>query len=390
MKRFLIIAGILLTAVAISMAMVRMKPPPPKKEVVDLDPLVEVLVLENMNANFEVTSQGTVRPRTETILSAEVSGTVTSISPKFIAGGVFDSNEVLLRIDPTNYRVAVDQAEALVKQRQIEYDGASKLREQGYRAEAELASAAAALATAKAELVRARRNLERTSIRLPYQGIVRSKEADLGQFVNPGTRIGVVFATDYAEVRLPLTDLDLAFVNLPSATEIAQSGSSDSGPAVTLTATQKGRQQSWQARIVRTEGVVDVSSRVTYAVARIDDPYALRSGSVPLPMGTFVSATIAGSEAENIIRVPRSVVRGSDELVFVDDDSKLRIRKVNIIRGDANYVYLGGGAEVGERVVVTSLETPINGMAVRVRGDEPPAEEEPPADDKLASNAEDN
>ena len=136
MKRFLIIAGILLTAVAISMAMVRMKPPPPKKEVVDLDPLVEVLVLENMDANFEVTSQGTVRPRTETILSAEVSGTVTSISPKFIAGGVFDSNEVLLRIDPTNYRVAVDQAEALVKQRQIEYDGASKLREQGYRAEA--------------------------------------------------------------------------------------------------------------------------------------------------------------------------------------------------------------------------------------------------------------
>ena len=384
MKRFLIIAGILLTAVAIAVGMVRMKPPPPKKEVVDLDPLVEVLVLENMTANFEVTSQGTVRPRTETVLSAEVSGTVTSISPKFIAGGVFDADEVLLRIDPTNYRVAVDQAEALVKQRQIEYDGASKLREQGYRAEAELASAAAALATAKAELVRARRNLERTYIRLPYQGIVRAKEADLGQFVNPGTRLGVVFATDYAEVRLPLTDLDLAFVNLPSATEIAQSGSSDSGPAVTLTATQKGRLQSWQARIVRTEGVVDVSSRVTYDVARIVDPYALRSDSVPLPMGTFVSATIAGAEAENIIRVPRSVVRGSDELVFVDDDNKLRIRKVTIIRGDANFVYVGGGAEVGERVVVTSLETPINGMAVRVKGDEPPA------DDKLASKSEGN
>lgn len=384
MKRFLTIAGILLFAVAISMAMVRMKPPPPKKEVVDLDPIVEVLVLENMTANFEVTSQGTVRPRTETVLSAEVSGTVTSISPKFIAGGVFDANEVLMRIDPTNYRVAVDQAEALVKQRQIEYDGASKLREQGYRAEAELASAAAALATAKAELVRARRNLERTYIRLPYQGIVRAKEADLGHFVNPGTRLGVVFATDYAEVRLPLTDLDLAFVNLPNATQIAQSGASDSGPAVTLTATQKGRPQSWPARIVRTEGVVDVSSRVTYAVARIDDPYALRSDSEPLPMGTFVGATIAGSEAENIIRVPRSVVRGSDELVFVDDESKLRIRKVKIIRGDANFVYLGGGAEVGERVVVTSLETPINGMAVRVKGDPPPV------NDKLVSSTEDN
>ena len=384
MKRFLIIAGILLAAVAIATAMVRMKPPPPKKEVVDLDPLVEVLVLENMTANFEVTSQGTVRPRTETVLSAEVSGTITRISPKFIAGGVFDAGEVLLRIDPTNYSVAVDQAEALVKQRQIEYDGASKLRERGYRAESELASAAAALASAKAELVRARRNLERTYIRLPYEGIVRSKESDLGQFVNPGTRLGIVFSTDYAEVRLPLTDLDLAFVNLPGATDIAESGETDAGPVVTLTATQKGRQQSWQARVVRTEGVVDESSRVTYAVARIDDPYALHSNNVPLPVGTFVSATIAGSEAENVIRVPRSVVRGSDELIFVDDDSKLRIRQVSIIRGDANFVYLGGGAEVGERVVVTSLETPINGMAVRVKGDEPPA------DDKLASAEEDD
>jgi RND family efflux transporter MFP subunit len=389
LKRILIIVGILATAVALSVAMVRMKPPPPKKDVVDLDPLVEVLVLENMTADFQVTSQGTVRPRTETVLSAEVSGTVTRISPKFIPGGVFDAGEVLLRIDPTNYAVAVDQAEALVKQRQIEYDGASKLREQGYRAEAELASAAAALATAKAELVRSRRNLERTEIRLPYEGVVRSKEADLGQFVNPGTRLGIVFATDHAEVRLPLTDLDLAFVNLPTATEIAQSGASEAGPAVTLTATQKGRLQSWEARIVRTEGVVDESSRVTYAVARIDDPYALHSNKVPLPMGTFVSATIAGSRAENIIRVPRSVVRGSDELIFVDEDSKLRIRKVNIVRGDANFVYVDGGANVGERVVLTSLDTPINGMAVRVKGDEPPADDQA-GDETAASVAEED
>ena len=383
MKRVFIILGIILSAVLISVAMVRMKPPPPKKEIVDLDPLVEVLALETMTANFEVTSQGTVRPRTETVLSAEIAGTITQISPHFIPGGVFKADEVLLRIDPTNYEVALNQAEALVKQRQIEYDGAKKLQQQGYRAEAELASAAAALASAKAELVRARRNLQRTYIRVPYEGIVRSKEADLGHFVNPGTRIGVVFATDHAEVRLPLTDLDLAFVDLPSATQIAQSGGSEKGPAVTLTATQKGRTQSWEARIVRTEGVVDVNSRVTYAVARIDDPYALHSDGVPLPMGSFVSATIAGAEAENIIRVPRSVVRGSDELVFVDDDNKLRIRKVNIIRGDANFVYLSGGAAVGERVVMTSLETPINGMSVRVKGDE--SEQ----DDQLASNAED-
>jgi RND family efflux transporter MFP subunit len=334
-----------------------------------------------MTANFEVSSQGTVSPRTETVLSAEVQGTITSISPKFIAGGVFDANEVLMRIDPTNYTVALKQAEALVKQRQIEYDGASKLRSQGYRAEAEYASAVAALATAEAELVRARRNLERTYIRLPYEGIVRAKETDLGQFVNPGTRLGVVFATDYAEVRLPLTDSDLAFVELPDVTDIATSGAAE-GPKVALVATQKGKKVEWEGRIVRTEGVVDEKSRVTYAVARVDDPYRRHSGGAPLPVGTFVSATIRGSTAENVIRVPRSMLRGSSELIFVDDENKLRIRKVDIVRSDSRYIYVGGGAQVGERVVVTALETPVNGMSVRTTDEQTDAKS---ADTQIAS-----
>ncbi len=357
-----------MAAVAVAVLLVQMRPTPPRKERVDLDPLVDVLTLETMTANFEVASQGTVRPRTETVLSAEVSGTITRISPKFIAGGVFGDNEVLLRIDPTNYEVAVRQAEALVKQRTIEYEGAKQLRSQGYRAETEYASAAAALATAEAELVRARRNLERTYIRLPYEGIVRSKEADLGQFVNPGTRLGIVFATDTAEVRLPLTDADLAYVDLPDAAEITASGGAD-GPAVRLSATRKGRPVEWSARIVRSEGVVDEKSRVTYAVARIDDPYRLHSDGPTLPVGTFVRAVIEGAAAENVIRVPRAVLRGSDELVFVDDDNKLRIRTVDIVRADGSYVYLRGGAEPGERVVVTALESPVNGMGVRTTED---------------------
>ena len=366
--RKLLILGILAAAVGAAFLMAQMRTEPPKKETVDLHPLVEVLVLETMTANFEVSSQGTVLPRTETVLSAEVQGTITSLSPKFIAGGVFDANEVLMRIDPTNYAVAVKQAEALVKQREIEHDGASKLRSQGYRAEAEYASAVAALATAQAELVRAERNYERTYLRLPYEGIVRAKETDLGLFVNPGTRLGVVFATDYAEVRLPLTDSDLAFVDLPNATDISASGGTD-GPTVNLVAIQKGKRVEWPAQIVRTEGVVDEKSRVTYAVARIVDPYRRHHSGAPLPVGTFVSATISGSTAENVIRVPRAVLRGSKELIFVDDEDKLRIREVDIVRSDSTYIYIGSGAEVGERVVVTALETPVNGMSVRTTDD---------------------
>jgi len=362
--RILLILGIIGASIAAVFVMSSLRPEPPKKERVVLDPLVEVLELEEMTARFTINSQGTVRPKTETVLSSEVAGTIVSISPKFVSGGVFQAGEVLLRIDPTNYEVALEQAEALVAQRNIEFDGAEKLQKQGYRAEAELASAAAALATAKAERVRAQRNLERTAIRLPYEGIVRSKETDLGQFVNSGTRLGVVFATDYAEVRLPLTDSDLAYVDLPGAADVTDSGTA-MGPSVTLTATQKGQTQQWPARIVRTEGVVDERSRVTYAVARVEDPYNLHSDGRPLPIGTFVSAVIEGSEAENIIRVPRSVVRGTDELLFVDDNDKLAIRNIEIVRSDADYVYVSGGATPGERIVVTVLESAINGLSVR-------------------------
>jgi multidrug efflux pump subunit AcrA (membrane-fusion protein) len=189
---------------------------------------------------------------------------------------------------------------------------------------------------------------------------VRAKETDLGEFVNTGSRLGVVFATDYAEIRLPLTDLDLAYVDLPDASDVSPSGSAE-GPVVI----QKGREVKWPARIVRTEGVVDEKSRVTYAVARVEDPYRLHSSGEPMPIGTFVSATIQGAMVENIIRVPRAVVRGTDEMIFVDADNKLVIRNVEIARSDSDYVYLSGGAEEGERVVITALESAVNGLQIR-------------------------
>jgi RND family efflux transporter MFP subunit len=370
-KRSLLIAGILLAAVGGAIGLGKMKPPPETKDIADVPPLVDVVALEEVSAGFRINSQGTVKPRTETVLSAEVSGVIVSISAKFIAGGVFNGGEELLRIDPSNYTVAVDQARATLTQRQIEFDGASKLRSQGYRAEAEYASAAAALAAAKADLANAERNLERTVISLPYEGMVRAKEADLGQYVNPGTRLGVTFATDYAEVRLPLTDQDLAFIDLPDAADIRSSGAAK-GPAVELSAVQKGRLTTWQARIVRTEGIVDEKNRVTYAVARIADPYRLHdtSSATPvLPVGTFVAADIEGTTMDRVIRVPRNALRGNNQLMLVDDDNRLRMRSVELLRADAEFAYIRAGAAPGERVIMTTIESPLNGMKVRTSAD---------------------
>ena len=363
-RKWIVIPGILVAAIAIAAGLGQMKPEPPKNEDQEFDPLVEVMVLEVSTESFRIDSQGTVKPRTQTVVSAEVSGSVVSISAKFIAGGVFEKGETLMRIDPTNYTVAVDKADALVAQRQIEFDGAKKLRSQGYRAEAELASAVAALASAQAELVSARRNLERTHIRLPYAGMVLSKDSDLGQFVNPGTVLGVTFATDIAEVRLPLTDQDLAFVELPAAAAISSTGSG-SGPAVSLTAIQKGKLTNWDAQIVRSEGVVDERSRVTYAVAQIDDPYQLEADGTPLPIGTFVSARIDGAANVDLIRIPRTALRGADQVLVVDDENTIQIRTVDILRADNQYAYVRDGVTAGERITTTAIEAPTNGMSVR-------------------------
>jgi RND family efflux transporter MFP subunit len=374
LKRALLIAGIFAVAIGGAAGLSKLKPPPDTSDDAGVDPLVDVLPLAPDEVQFAIASQGTVRPRTETILSAEISGAVVSISPKFIAGGVFRKGEELMRIDPTNYAVAVDRAEATLNQRQIEFDGAEKLRSQGYRAESEYASAAAALAAAEADLVNARRNLERTRISLPYDGMVRSKEADLGQYVNPGTRLGVTFAIDFAEVRLPLTDRDLAFVDLPGAAQLIESGSAE-GPMVSLTATQKGRTETWSARIVRTEGVVDEKNRVTYAVARVVDPYRLSAGDgVPLPMGTFVAATIEGTTLDDVIRVPRSALRNNNQLMFVDEENRLRMGNVDVIRADADHAYLRNENLLADRISITVLESPISGMRVRTT-------EDPPEDD---------
>ena len=363
-RKFLLIPIIFAIAGVATFGLSIMKPEAPKQEIENLDLLVDVIELKTLTQSFAIQSQGTIRPRTETILSAEVSGSVVSISPKLIAGGVFRKDEVLMRIDPTNYTVAVDRTEALLAQRQIEFDGATKLRSQGYRAESEYASAAAALAAARADVVGARRNLERTYIRLPYEGMVRSKEADLGQFVNPGTRLGITFATDYAEVRLPLTDRDLAFVEIPDPREVTRSGGAD-GPSVKLTAVQKGRLTEWDAQIVRSEGVVDEKSRVTYAVARIVDPYRLHSPGPSLPIGTFVAASIDGSNTVDVIPVPRGALRGADQVLVVNDDNEIEIRTADILRADTDFAYLIAGVSAGERITTTAIEAPTNGMTVR-------------------------
>ncbi len=371
LKKFLPYA-IVAAAVVVMFALAALRPKPPQRPVAPTVTAVEVVRAEAAAEGFLIGAQGTVQPRTQTTLVSEVAGTVLEVSPKFAAGGFLRRGELLLRVDPKDYEVAVSRAEAalanrraLLAQEQARADQAAKdwdsLQRPGppnplvlrtpYVAEAE-----ANVRAAEADLAAARINLDRTRVRAPFDGLLREKRADGGPFHKRGAGIARYPATDGAEVRLPLTEADLAVVDL---------GGPD-GVAVTLTAL--GGDLRWPARLVRTEGTLDERTRVMHAVAEIVDPYALQAatGTTALHFGSFVEAGLPARLDREVIAVPRQALRGMDQLLVVDAQSRLQLRRVEVLRSDQQRIYVGSGLTAGERIVTTVIESPVDGMPLRV------------------------
>ncbi|MCW8877065.1 MAG: efflux RND transporter periplasmic adaptor subunit [Kangiellaceae bacterium] len=378
---------ILLSAFVVLFLMMASKPKPPKKPVGDTSPLVEVIVPETQSVNFEVKAHGVVNPRTETTLVSEVSGVVQQVSEKFVVGGFFKKGEVLLQIDPTEYQVGVEQAKARLASQKAKYLQEQAKAEQARKEwdltgrsrdkapilalrEPFLLEAKANMQSAEADLKKAEQKLARTIIRAPYDGMVKVKQSDVGQFVATGTQLGTTFAIDYAEVRLPLTDQDLAYIDVPAW---GDNSDDSANPSVELVATYAGKEQRWQGKLVRMEGVVNEASRVHYAVARVTDPYAVltpENTDKPLKMGTFVTASIAGKQENNLVKLPRDAFKDLTRVLVSDENKQLYYRDLEIARAESDFVYVRSGLENGDRIVMTSIESPVQGMKLRVSGDE--------------------
>ncbi|MCK9489175.1 MAG: efflux RND transporter periplasmic adaptor subunit [Xanthomonadales bacterium] len=381
---------ILVVAVILAMVLITSRPEPPRQEAAVTSPLVQVEPAQQVDARFHVRTQGTVQARTETLLVAEVSGVITQVGEAFNAGGFFRRGEVLLRIDGRDYDAALRRAEAavanrqaLLAQEQARADQALRdwenLRRPGTPSDLVLrkpyvAEAQANLRSAQADLQRARVDMDRTVIRAPYDGLMREKRVDVGQYVSTGSALAMAWATGTAEIRLPLTEHDASFVQLPAPDD-------DTGLAITLRARVAGQARSWPARIVRSESVIDERSRVLYAVASVEDPYNLTGGhdGGPLSFGTFVHADLPASIGAAAVTVPRLAIRAGNQVMVVDDQDRLRLRQISIVRSDASHAYIDAGLHAGERVVVSSLEAPVDGMSVRIEGEAASATAEAPA-----------
>ncbi len=376
---------VLVLGVVIAVVMVRSRPRIERRPPEALAPLVRVKEVTGQVHRYVVKAQGTVVPRTESALVSEVRGKVIWISPSFSVGSFFKEDELLLRIDPTDYKAAVTQAaanlaaakvqlameeeEARVARAEYSDLGQGEVSPLALR-EPQLEQARAQVAAAEASLARARRDLQRTEIRAPYAGRIRSKQVDRGQYVNPGVVLATIFSVDRAEVRLPMTLEDLSYLNIPLDYTGAIRAQRDPGrlPAVLLSAKIGARRATWDGRIVRVEGEIDPKSRMIHVIAGVDDPYGRNTTEkiVPLTAGLFVDAEILGNEMEHVYVLPRSVLRSDDTLLIVDADHRLHLRRVTVLRKGREDIVVGEGLHDGERVCLSTLDTVTEGMKVRI------------------------
>lgn len=376
---------ILLAAGAGAFLVFKARPEPEIRRPEVVPPLVRVVQVIKQDVDLTVASQGTVEPRVESQLVPEVSGRVLRVSPALVDGGFFEQDEVLLEIDPFDYRQAVAEQKAHVAQARLrlarEEAEAGVARREWVELgrdgdanpltlrEPQLADARAAVDAAEAMLQKARRDLERTTIRAPFDGRVRRKQVDVGQYVTRGSPVATVYAVDAAEVRLPLPDREIEYLDL--RLDYRDEAAADSGPEVVLSARFAGRMQEWTGRIVRTEGEIDPKTRMVHVVARVDDPYGRerKDGPIPLAVGMFVHAEIGGRTARDVAVLPRAALRSGDQ-VWVVNDQKIHFRPVEVLRAERDVVLIASGLENGELVCISPMEAVTDGMSVRT-GDLP-------------------
>lgn len=340
-------------------------------------PIVDVIRVEQQTVSLNLPSYGVVTPKYKTQLVTEVQGRMLTISPQFVAGGIVKKGDQLAQIEPSDYEADLMQAEATLAQAtaalneeiargevaKIEFKGYDKglPPELGLRIP-QLKKEQANVKYAQAALARAQRNLERTVIRAPFDGIIKARNVDLGQYVTLGTNLGELYDTRIAEIRLPISNDDLAYLESVDNPDTQ----------VTLSASLAGKENTWIGNIIRSEGVIDADNRMVYLVAEIKDPYLREhktQGSLPLKYGSFVNAVIKGRTVDGIVKLPRHVVR-NEHVALINNNNIVEMRHVNVVRSDLENVFIKDSLKTGERVAITHFNNMANGQLVKVIGEE--------------------
>jgi RND family efflux transporter MFP subunit len=339
-------------------------------------PLVDVILAAPAEHSISVRTQGTVEPVRRVGLVAQVSGKVESVSDRFLDGRFFKSGDILLQLEKADYEFAIARAraqEAAAAQRVAEERGRNLQAQREWRelgtSEAndlflrkpQLRAAEASLGAAQADVAAAELALERTTVRAPFDGRLEKKSVDLGQFVAPGTALAQIYATERVEVHLPISDSQLALLELPLFETAVETY-----PEVVLSARFGGERWQWQGKIARVEASIDRDSRVTFAIAEVSNPFG-ESGSKrpPLTPGLFVEASIRGKPIQQSVKLPASALRGDNTVLVVNENSRLERLAVDLVRREQDRVWVRG-IDSGLQIVAEQSSLLAAGAAIEV------------------------
>ena len=378
MKRVLLPIGILLGSIVITVVLIR-NPTRVSESAPEIIPRsVRVAEVQSESVQLFIESQGKAQAARQASLSSNVQGPVAWVSPSLEAGAYVKAGEPLLRLELADFETAVIRSRASYEQASAEAAFATadlaritELAAKRLASESELQNAeraatvaTARLADAEATLKQSELDAERSILRAPFNAVVASRDVELGQFVNRAQSVAVLFDADSVDVRVPLAIRQLGYLDVPMGFR----GEFDSAqaPQVELTGSYGGKQYTWEGKLLRTEATIDPNSNTVQSIIRIEQPSADRGGeSIPLPIGLFVEARIAGKLVEDIISLPRSVIRNNSQVLVVDAENKMYYRDVDIYRLEQDRVLISGGLLPGEKICTSPIQAVVDGMSVR-------------------------
>jgi len=379
-KKALIALGVVIVGILITVILVKLKKPPARFKPEILAPLVKVKQISAGDIVMNVSGFGTVRAKVQVEIVPQVPGKVVSISSNFDAGGFIKAGETLIEIDPRDYELAVQQAQAVVAEAQVRLDlekAEAQVAKKEWQQlhpdskptsslvfrEPQIKQVQAQLKSAQAQLAKAQLNLERTKITLPVDAYITSKKVDLGQYVMTGQAVGSAYGIDVFEIELPLEDKDLAWFEIP---ENPGNNNTNTITTAEVKSDFAGENHIWKGFVKRTVGQVDSTSRMVSVVIEVPRPFETVDDKPVLLPGTFVEVTIKGKVLKNAMALPRSAVHNGKEVWVVQGD-RLQIKPLKIVRTDKNFAYINEGLKRGDLIVISSLDTVTEGMKVRTQ-----------------------
>jgi RND family efflux transporter MFP subunit len=371
--------------------------------------LVQTISAPTQTIQVVVDGQGTVRPAEQIDLVPQVSGIVTWKAEQLEAGGFFKHGDLLLRIDPIDYELAVTRAEATVARARYQLDLAHEesqaarkewdmLQTQlGTQREAgalvlklpQMKAAQADLQSAQAAFDEAHLRLSRTEIHAPFNGRVRSAGLEVGQYLNANQPVVQIYSIERAEIVVPVPDEDLAWFDIPNPlaadpTALAKPADDavtnatverplgaeltrNQAPNARIFTQYAGRLRQWQGKVVRTEAELDARSRMMRLIVEVDQPYAVRTADqAPLLVGMFVNVDIQGAELDDVRVLPRSALHQDNVVWVASREGILHLRSAQVVRMRGEDVLVRLELAPGERVIVSQLSGVTDGMKVRL------------------------